>query len=107
MVVLDPQGKERARIEGYLPTYEFTAQLENALGRVAFTNKNYPEAIRWYGDVIQRFPQSAAAPEAVYWRGVSEYRNTNDHTVLSKITDDLQKNYPNSIWAAKAIPWAH
>ncbi len=107
MIVLDPDGKERARIEGYLPRDEFRAQLENALARIAFVGKKYENAIRWYDDVVQHHAHTAAAPEAVYWRGVSEYRKTNDHNLLTKVAETLEKDYPNSVWAAKAIPWSH
>ncbi len=105
MILLDAEGKERARIEGYLPNQDFVAALEDGLGRIAFVTKNYPEAERWYGDVITRFPKSHGAPGAMYWRAVAHYRATNDHTVLNKVAEELRKTYPNSVWAAKAIPW--
>ncbi len=105
MILLDAEGKERARIEGYLPNQEFVAALEDGLGRIAFVHKNYSEAERWYGDVLTRFANTHAAPEAMYWRGIAKYRATNDHTLLNKVAEELRKNYPSSMWAAKAIPW--
>jgi hypothetical protein len=36
VVILDANGVERFRIEGYLPKDEFRAQLELGLARVAF-----------------------------------------------------------------------
>ena len=105
MVVLDSAGKERARIEGYLPNADFRAALENALGRVALFKKDYVEAERWFDDVLARFSKTDAAPEAVYWRGVAQYRRTNDHHTLSRVADELNRSYPDSVWAKKAIPW--
>ena len=32
---------------------------------------------------------------------------TNDHTVLSKVAEELRTTYPYSVWASKAIPWLH
>ena len=81
------------------------AALEDALGRIAFVNKNYSDAERWYGDVVTRFAKTHAAPEAMYWRAVANYRATNDHTVLGKVAEDLRSTYPDSVWASKAIPW--
>ena len=105
VILLDSSGKERARIEGYLPNSDFVAGLETGLGRIAFVHKNYSEAERWYGDVVSRFAQSHFAPEAMYWRAVAKYRATNDHTVLHKFAEEVSSKYPQSVWATKAIPW--
>jgi len=105
VILLDAEGKERARIEGYLPNQEFVAALEDGLGRIAFAHKNYSDAERWYADVLTRFAKTHAAPEAMYWRAVARYRATNDHTALEKVAEDLRCAYPESVWASKAIPW--
>lgn len=105
VLLLDSEGKERVRLEGYLPNDDFTAALENGLGRIAFVHKNYAEAERWYADVVNRFPRTHAAPGAMYWRAVAHYKATNDHTVLSKVAEELRSAYPASVWASKAIPW--
>ena len=93
------------RIEGYLPKEEFAAQLQNGLARIAFTQKQWAEAQRRYNEVVERYPNTAAAPEAMYWRGVSKYKATNDHNSLGDVAQQMQK-YPGSIWAEKASVWA-
>jgi TolA-binding protein len=105
VLLLDSEGKERVRLEGYLPNDDFVAALENGLGRIAFVHKKYADAERWYGDVVTRFGRSHSAPEAMYWRAVTQYKATNDHTVLGKVAEELRNRYPSSIWASKAIPW--
>jgi hypothetical protein len=85
VLLLDSEGKERARREGYLPNNDFVAALRNGLGRIAFVHRNYADAERWYGDVVTRFGDSHFAPEAMYWRAVSHYKATNDHTVLGEV----------------------
>ena len=107
MLLLDSEGKERARLEGYLPNSDFNAALRNGLGRIAFVQKKYSDAERWYGDVVARSGQSHFAPEAMYWRDVAHYKATNDHTVLGKVAEELRSTYPSSVWASKAIPWLH
>ena len=108
VLLLDPSnGAERQRTEGYLPNDDFVAQLENGLGRIAFVHKQWTEAAKWYGDVVSRFPRTAEAPEAMYWRSVAEYKRTSDHSLLSKVQEDLKRSYPGSVWASKALPWAH
>jgi len=104
---MDSSGKERWRIEGYLPKNEFRAQLELGLARMSFMEKRWAEAEQKYDQVIERYAETAAAPEAVYWKGISRYKMTNDHTVLGGVAEELGAKYPESVWAQKAIVWSH
>jgi len=74
---------------------------------IAFVQKKYVEAERWYGDVVAHFGNSHFAPEAMYRRAVAHYKATNDHTVLGKVAEELRSTSPSSVWAGKAIPWLH
>lgn len=107
MLVVDPEGHERWRLEGYLPKDEFRVNLEMGLARVAVMRKDWPDAERRFDAVVQNYPDSDFAPEAVYWRGVSRYKATNDHHTLGEVTEILNDRYPDSIWAKKAVPWSH
>lgn len=107
MLLLDSTGKERVRLEGYLPNNDFVAALMSGLGRIAFVHKEYTDAERWYGDLVARFDNTHFAAEAMYWRAVARYKATNDHTVLGKVAEELRNTYPSSVWASKAIPWLH
>ncbi len=104
---MDSKGEERWRIEGYLPKNEFGAQLETALARMSFMAKQWADAEQRYAQVIERYAETAAAPEAVYWKGVSQYKKTNDHTVLGGVAEELAAKYPESVWAKKASVWSH
>ncbi|HXQ73385.1 MAG TPA: tetratricopeptide repeat protein [Pyrinomonadaceae bacterium] len=107
VVILDPNGKERFRIDGYLPRDEFRAQLELGLARVAFMSKKWADAEQRYSEVLERYPNSHAAPEALYWKGVSHYKTTNDHTVLGELPALFRQKYPRSVWALKTAAWEH
>ena len=107
VLVLDANGVERYRNEGYLPKDEFRAQLELSLARVAFMNKDWASAERRYAEVLDRYPNTEAAPEALYWKGVSHYKATNDHVVLGELPKLFREKYPDSIWALKTIAWEH
>jgi thioredoxin-related protein len=54
VIILDQNGKERFRIEGYLPKDEFSAQLELALARCACMSKDWADAERRYAEVVAR-----------------------------------------------------
>ncbi|MBO0722241.1 MAG: tetratricopeptide repeat protein [Blastocatellia bacterium] len=105
--MLDSDGNERWRIEGYLPKDEFRAQLELGLARVAFMHKQWAEAERRYAEVLEHYPNTKAAPEALYWRGVSRYKATNDHKILGELPGLFKEKYPDSMWALKTAAWVH
>ena len=107
VLILDADGVERQRLEGYLPNEEFRAQLDMGLARVAFMNKNWADAERRYAEVLDHYPNSKVAPEALYWKGVSHYKATNDHTVLGEMPQQFEQKYPDSVWALKTAAWVH
>ena len=104
---MDASGKERWRLEGYLTKDEFRAWLEAGLARVAFMNKHWAEAEERYNRVAEKYPDSTLAPEALYWKAVSHYKATNDHTVLGEVAETFKQKYQDSLWAMKSVPWAH
>jgi TolA-binding protein len=105
VIILDSKGNERFRLAGYLPKEEFRAQLELGLAHVSFMNKAWAEAESRFEAVLDRYPDSHAAPEALYWKGVSHYKATNDHTVLGELPGLFRDKYPESIWALKTLAW--
>lgn len=105
ILIFDSKGAERYRIEGYLPKDEFQAQLDLGLARVAFHEKKWGDAEQLYNEVVEKYSTTSSLPEALYWRGVSHYRKTNDHAVLGDVAQELNQKAPQSIWAKKALPW--
>jgi TolA-binding protein len=104
VIVMDSGGAERMRNEGYMPKDEFRAWLEMSLARLAFFRKDWDEAERRYSGVAASYPETSFAPEAVYWKGVSRYKR-NDHPALGETAVSLKRDYPGSLWAAKASVW--
>lgn len=106
LIVLDPEGKERYRFEGYLPVDDFLAQLETGLAKTAFAREDFAESERLYREVAQEFPKSESAPEALYWAGVSKYKASHDPAPLAETARALKERYPESSWTKKASVWA-
>lgn len=106
MLILDSSGNEQYRIEGYLPRDEFFARLLAGQARLAFMQMRWADAERINKQIVERFPKSAAAAEAMYWAGVSRYKGTNDHTGLGPLANNLKSKYPESIWTKAASVWA-
>ena len=88
-----------------MPKDEFLAQLEMGIARVAFKEKRWADAGRIYREVIEKYSMTSSTPEARYWRAVSHYKGTNDHTVLGEVARELQEKAPESVWTKKAMPW--
>jgi hypothetical protein len=105
-LVLDASGTERHRVEGFLPTEDFLAQLALGRAHATFARGDYDEAADQYKAVVDEQGQSDAAPEARYWHGVAEYKATNDPAKLAATARDLQERYAQSTWAKKSTVWA-
>jgi TolA-binding protein len=104
-LIVDASGSERHRIEGFLPAEAFLSQLALGVARAAFARKDYAGAERLYRDVVDRFANTDAAPEAQYWAGVSRYRATNDAAALKDTAQAFGQRYQDSSWATKASVW--
>jgi hypothetical protein len=104
-LILDGSGVERHRIEGFLPADDFLAQLALGLAKSAFARQQFAEADRRFREVVERFPKSDAAPEALYWAGVSRYKATNDAAALAQTAEAFNQRYQESAWAKKASVW--
>jgi hypothetical protein len=104
-LLIDPAGLERHRIEGFLPADEFLAQLHLGLGHLAFEAHRFDDAKSHFEEVLRRFPDSDAAPEAQYWTGVAKYKASGDPKELGATVRALESSYGGSVWAKKASVW--
>lgn len=105
IVILDAAGNERWRIEGYLPKHELHAQFEMGLARIVAMRKRWADAEPLYARIVERFGDTFVAAEALYWRGISAYQATRDHTSLERMALELTSRFPQSEWALKASVW--
>ena len=105
VLMLDPEGNERYRIEGFLPTDDFLPQLHLGLAQTAFKTGKYDEAETRFRAIVDQFPDNPAAAEALYWAGVSKYKGTNDGSALGATAAAFKERYTDSPWAKKASIW--
>ena len=105
VLIMDPNGEERSRLEGYLPTNEFRDHMEMGLGRVAFMKKDWAAAERRFNRVIDEFPDSKLAPQAVYYRGVSRYSASHDGAELGNTAAALKEKFQGNEWQLRSLPW--
>jgi hypothetical protein len=105
LLIIDPDGTERHRIEGFLPAEDLLSQLTLGLGHSAFARGQWQEAERRFQEVVDRYPKSEAAPEALYWAGVSRYKGKGDASALAETGRAFTTRYQDSSWAKKASVW--
>jgi TolA-binding protein len=105
VLVLDSTGEERHRIEGFLPADDFLAQIALGQAKAAFQRNDYADAERRYREVVDRFASTDAAPEALYWAGVSKYKASGDASALGATTAAFRERYQDTSWAKKASVW--
>ena len=104
-IILDADGKERYRVEGFLPADDLIAQLSLGLARLGFEEKKYSEAEKRFNGVCIQYPNAGVAPEACYWAGVAAYKATNNAEKLRETYRQLKDRYPDNEWARKASVW--
>lgn len=101
ILVLDAQGTEYYRIDGFLPSDEFIPQLKFGLGKMALEKHDYKKASNELKSIVDKYSKSDIAPAAQYWFGVSEYKATHNVDSLISAWRKIVEDYPNSIWADK------
>ena len=104
--VLDADGTKRHQFEGFLPADDFLSQLELGLAHSAFARQQWKEAENRYDQIVKTLPASDAAPEALYWLGVSRYKSSGDPSALQQTAEAFKTRYRDSTWAKKASVWA-
>jgi hypothetical protein len=104
-LILEPDRAERHRLEGFLPTEDFLAQLTLGLAKTDFARQKWSDAENRFREVVEKYPDTSAAPEALYWAGVSRYKRTNDPAALRETANEFTQRYTDSDWAKRTTVW--
>jgi len=99
--IMNTDGYEMYRWDGFLPPFEFVARLQCGFGLAFLRLKRFDEAERCYVDVLRRFSTSYAAPEAQYYLGVTRYRRDPDSDEMLTQWAELRSRYPGSEYRVK------
>jgi hypothetical protein len=103
ILVLDRDGTERHRIEGFLPAEDYMAQLKLGLAHAARSRGDFADAERRYRELSSG--QGEAAAESLYWAGVSRYKASNDAAALGDTARAFKERFTDSPWAKKSSVW--
>jgi TolA-binding protein len=105
VLVVDRTGRERHRLEGFLPVDDFLAQLSIGAAHAAFAASDYASAARRFDEIVAAYASSDAAPEAQYWAGVSRYKASGDPAALQETARRFSERFQDTSWAKKASVW--
>ncbi|HJU89485.1 MAG TPA: DUF255 domain-containing protein [Gemmatimonadaceae bacterium] len=102
LVVLDDRLTEAKRVIGYLPPRDLIAHLSLGIGLVHLHRTRYDQALETFEEVSDRYGDTTAAAEALYWEGVAALRAGGGLAALSIRWEALRAAHPSSQWALAA-----
>jgi hypothetical protein len=105
LVTLDSEGTEHHRTVGFLSPEELIPSLLLGRAKIDFDHEDFAKAMLTLEDLLRDYPKSAAAPEAIFLRGVCGYKNANNPKALREAYERLAKDYPDSEWTKRAYPY--
>ena len=105
LLLLDAGGKEYYRTLGFFSPQELIPSLLLGLAKASFDRAERPAAIQHCERILQEFPNSGAAPEAIYLKGVAGYIESHEVNHLKELHKTLQRDFPTSTWAMRASPY--
>jgi hypothetical protein len=105
VAIIDERGTEHHHDVGLLVPDQFLGQIKLGLARMAYHQGDFAKASELFDIACKEHPQSAAAPEAIWFRGVSSFRAFGNASVLGVTRRELEERYPHSVWGQKAGAW--
>src|SRR5512139_1749677 len=78
LVTVDRECKEHHRTVGFLSPEELIPSLMLGIAKVHFDLNQFTEALAYIEKVLANYGKSDSAPEAIFLRGVSIFKSTNN-----------------------------
>jgi len=105
LIILDPTGKIHQSTVGFFPPEEFIPALVLGLAKVDFDAACLDACLKHLDCILSSHVKSASAPEAVFYKGVTEYKISGKAEPLKEAYHKLEKQYPDSEWVFRASPY--
>jgi len=91
LVTLDTDGKEHHRTVGFLSPEELIPSLLLGKAKIDFDHEDFAKALVTLEDLLKDYPKSAAAPEAIFLRGVCGTRARTIPKLSRRYTRNWQR----------------
>jgi hypothetical protein len=105
IIILDAAGHIHQSTIGFLPPEEFIPCLELALAKADFNLNHLEECKNHLDHILNDHPKCLSAPEAVYYKGVTDCKLSGEAGPLKDAYNTLKDRYPDSEWAQRAQPY--
>jgi hypothetical protein len=105
LIILDANGKEHSRTIGFITPEEFIPTILLGIVKANFDLRQFDKAAPNLEKIVNDYAQSFAAPEAIYYRAVCGVMIAHDIAGLKKAYEKLAKDYPQSEWVKRALPY--
>ena len=102
LILLGAEGEEHNRTVGFLPPEELIPSLLLGIGKAHFDSDEFDGALASFDRIVEKYPKSDSAAEAVYLQGVSRYKKTKKPDALKQAQQQLARDYAGSQWATRA-----
>lgn len=101
LLFLDPDGRVLSRWPGLIPPEELLAQLDLGQALVGLRRGRFDESLELLERAYTDWPDTVAAPDALYWAGNVRYVRQGDQAALDRDRAELARRYPESPAARK------
>ena len=105
LITLDAEGVEHHRTVGFFAPEELIPSMLLGIAKVFFDTDRFDDALMNLEKLLKGYPEGDSAPEAIYLRGVSLYKNTDDPKPLKEAYEKLLDKYPAGEWTKRAYPY--
>jgi tetratricopeptide (TPR) repeat protein len=105
LIALDGECKAHHRIIGFMPPEELIPSLFLGKAKVHFDGEDFEAALTFLEKLLEEYPKSGAAPEAIFIRGVCLYKKTHQPKPLKEAYERLHAEYPGNEWTKRAFPY--
>ncbi len=105
MLLLDAEGREHGRFSGFLPPRELCARMILEVAKALMALEKFVPAIERFNEIAEKYQDTFAAPEALFYSSAAEYLSGHKPQVLKEGLLLLRKKFPDSEWTLRAKPY--
>jgi hypothetical protein len=106
IITLDPEGNEHHRTVGFLGPHDLIASLLLGIAKVYFDKDQFGDALFSLNKIVSEHAKSDSTPEAIFLKGVSEFKSMHDPKKLREAYEKLKSQYPENEWTKRAYPYS-
>ncbi len=105
LAVLNIEGDQLQQAIGFLGVDDFITSMLLGIAKVHIDAGEYDMAIIPLKSLQETFQKSRDVPEAIFFSGVTLYKESNDPGKLKEAYKKLLSDYPDRAWTERASPY--